>query len=389
VTREIDVDAPASVASAVVLGTVGVLSFIVQPGLVQGFVTELGLSEVAANDLAFTEMSGVALATVITAALSPRANWRILISVCLVLAAAGNVASAVFAEPGLFRAARFATGLGEGGIISLSFAAVGLTAKTERNLAFYLVLLLTYGALGLWAMPRAFDAIGLSGVFLIWAGLTAASFTTVPFLPASVDSRTQPSATAARVAPALLGVALLGVLVYNTAIGVAWANLFLIGMSVRPDEQAIANALLISQFVAVAGALAALFLAERLDRWGPIALGVLGGAAAIGLLLTKPNYLLFAVAVSAFNFLWNMVLPFILAAVSDMDETGHAMAPAIAMQMIGLGFGPFFAARILGEGGGFAAVETMTITLLIVSLALLAIPMAAQRRALAGRAGPA
>ncbi|MCG8443536.1 MAG: hypothetical protein MI723_17165, partial [Caulobacterales bacterium] len=61
-THGFDVNAAPTVASAIALGTVGVLSFIVQPGLVQGFVTQFGLSEAAANDLAFAEMAGVALA---------------------------------------------------------------------------------------------------------------------------------------------------------------------------------------------------------------------------------------------------------------------------------------------------------------------------------------
>ncbi|MEM6851694.1 MAG: hypothetical protein AAF527_08200, partial [Pseudomonadota bacterium] len=61
--EDVDVDSRAAIASAIAIGTLGVLSFIVQPGLVQGFVSELEVSEAAANDLAFREMLGVALAT--------------------------------------------------------------------------------------------------------------------------------------------------------------------------------------------------------------------------------------------------------------------------------------------------------------------------------------
>ncbi|MEL7030055.1 MAG: MFS transporter, partial [Pseudomonadota bacterium] len=197
--RNIDVNSPATVGSAIWLGTIGVLSFIVQPGLVQGFVTELGLDEVAANDLAFTEMIGVAAATVAMAFLGRRISWRALVATALGLAAVGNLASGLLDDPTAFRAARFVTGLGEGGLISLSFSVIGLTARTERNLAFYLVLLLSYGAVGLWIMPRAFDAIGLDGIFYVWAALTAASFATVRHLPASVESRDAPSPTATSV----------------------------------------------------------------------------------------------------------------------------------------------------------------------------------------------
>ncbi len=378
----VDVNSTKTIGSAIVLGTIGVLAFIVQPGLVQGFVVELGLSESAANDLAFSEMVGVAIATYLVAFSSRSLSWRVIVAASLLLAAAGNLASS-FAAADVLKVARFATGLGEGGIISVSFAVIGLTTRTERNLALYLVLLLTYGALGLWLMPYAFSTIGLEGIFLFWSLLTAVALVTVVNLPTSSGGAVQMRPAARQLRLPLLIVAMLGVLAYNSAIGIAWANLFLIGMEIRPDEQAIANALLISQFVAIAGALGAVFLEVRLGLWKPIIVGIYGGAAAIALLLGEPAYATFIVAVCAFNFLWNFVLPFILSAVSDMDEKGDIMTHAIAMQMTGLGFGPFIAARILDMGGGFTAVLWTTIVLLVASFFVLMVPMLAHARALA------
>ena len=348
----------------------------------QGFVVELGLSEAQANDLAFSEMVGVAIGTYVVAFLGRTLSWRRIVAVSLMLAAAGNLASATGPLADWLGLSRFVTGLGEGGIISMSFTVIGLTTKTERNLALYLVLLLTYGAFGLWLMPVGFDTIGLGGIFLIWSVLTVAALVTVPYLPTSSGASVQIRPSARRLGLPMVLIAMLGVLAYNSAIGIAWANLFLIGMEIRPDEQAIANALLLSQFVAIAGALAAVFLEARLGLGKPIFAGIFGGAAAIALLLGEPTYLWFVVAVGAFNFLWNFVLPFILAAVGDMDEKGDIMTHAIAMQMTGLGFGPFIAARILDLGGGFAAVLSTTMTLLIVSFLLLTIPMRAHDRAL-------
>lgn len=377
----IDINSRGTIGAAVILGTIGVLSFIVQPGLVQGFVSELGLSEIVANDLAFYEMIGVAAASISVSIVSRTVNWRTIIAASLLLSAAGNVGSALITEPGLFHAVRFITGFGEGGVIATSFAVIGLTAKTERNLALYLVLLLTYGAFGLWAMPTAFDVIGLKGIFLFWALLTIGALVTTRFLPVSADSRQALSPTAARVGTPMIIIAFGGVLFYNTAVGIAWANLFLIGMEILPDEQAIANALLLSQFVAIAGALVPVFMEARLGRWSPIIIGIFGGAGFIAILLGDLGYLGFVIAVCGFNFLWNFVMPFILSSVNDMETRGEIMSRAIAMQMIGLGFGPFIAARILGETSNFKAVEWATITLLLLSFALLAIAKLARRRA--------
>jgi hypothetical protein len=265
----------------------------------------------------------------------------------------------------------------------MSFTVIGLMTRTERNLALYLVLLLTYGAIGLWAMPMAFDVIGLDGVFVFWAVLTAVSLVTVPYLPRSVASRSEPSPTAVDVGPPMLAVAMLAVLVYNVAIGIAWANLFLIGMEIRPDEQAIANALLLSQFVAIFGALVPVFMERRLGRWLPLSVGAFGGACFIALLLGDPSYLAFTVAVCGFNFLWNFFLPFMLSSVSDMVVDGEVISVAVALQMTGLAGGPFIAARILEAGGGFQTIEITTIIMLVGSLLLLSVAKVARRKALA------
>lgn len=374
-------DAPGSIAAAIILGTVGVLSFIVQPGLVQGYVTQLGLSEAGANDLAFVEMLGVASATVLLAFISHFLNWRWIAGAALVVAALGNAASALTTDPTLLSAARMVTGFGEGLIIGLSFTMVGLTKKTERNLALYLVLLLTYGAVGLWAMPTLFQSVGLIGIFFAWAGISAASLLLLGWIPRSGSEHLEVHETSfSRMPVAILAIALLGVLIYNIAIGVAWANLFLIGMDIRADEQAIANALLIAQFVAIVGALASVFLSGVLERRAALTIGILGGAAAIYPLLQSPDYMTFLISVSLFNFLWNFVLPFILASVADLDSRGRMMTPAIAMQMVGLGFGPFIAARILGKEGGFAQIEWLTIVALLLAFALIALTVFTRKR---------
>jgi len=127
------------------------------------------------------------------------------------------------------------------------------------------------------------------------------------------------------------------------------------------------------------------FMETRFGRWMPIIIGIFGGAAFIALLLDEPTYSLFLVSVCGFNFLWNFFMPFMLSSVGDMVTKGEVISVAIAMQMTGLGVGPFIAARIMGFGGGNTAIELTTIGMLIVSFFLLAIPKIARRRALASR----
>ena len=172
----------------------------------------------------------------------------------------------------------------------------------------------------------------------------------------------------------MLVIALAGVLAYNIAQGIAWAVLFLVGIGAGLPEQSVADALFLSQILAVGGALASVFLAGRVNRNAAIAFGILAGAASIALLIGKPSLTLFVVGVCGFNVLWNFVLPFILGRVCDFDETGRMMSFAIMMQMIGLGGGPLIAAQLL-DGSGYRSAELLCVALFIVSYALLLVPI--------------
>lgn len=382
--RVIDVNSPSTILAGILLGTVGVLSFIVQPGLVQGYASTFGIGEDAANFLASAEGFGITAGTFASALASRKANWRLIVLAALLLAGFGNFASAGLKAPdALFSVVRFMTGLGEGGIIAMSFSIVGLTRRIERNLALYLILLLTYGALGLMVMPTALASIGLSGIFVGWGIVSLVATMTIRAIPRGSHDRAEPSPTAADVGLPMLTVALMSVLAYNTAIGMAWTNLFFIGLEVRNDVQAIANALLISQFVAIGGALIPVFLEARFGRWFPLVSGILLAVGAIAKLLGQPTYAMFIFAVCLFNFIWNFFLPFLLSTVGDMS-TKEIMPVIIAMQMLGLvGLGPFVAGSILGAGGSQQAGLAVTIALLLTSLALLVVAETGRRRTVA------
>lgn len=382
---ETDVNGWPAVASAILLGTIGVLSFIVQPGLVQGFVTHLGLTEAAAVDIAGIEMLGVALATIILAIWDGRIDWRHVVAAGLGAAVFGNVGSAMTNGGEGFAAFRFVAGLGEGAIISISFTFVGVTRRTERNVALYLVLLLTYGAFTLWQMPAILDAVGFPGLFGVFSLLSALALATIPFVPRAYVAEAMDNPEARQLPRALLVVALAGVLAYNLAQGVAWAIFFLVGVGAGLAEQQVADALFLSQVMAVGGALASVFLAARINRNGAIAFGILAGAASIAFLLGRPGPVVFTLGVCGFNVLWNFVLPFILGRICDFDTSGRMMSMAIAMQMIGLGGGPLIAGRLL-DGSGYRTVELVCIGLFLASFLLLQPPI--RRHAVLNAATP-
>lgn len=359
------------------LGTLGVLSFIVQPGIIQLFVTKLGMDESNAVNLAGIEMLGVAISTIFLAlGGTSKFDWRLITAAGLTITIAGNIGSALFISAGgdMFQLMRFLAGFGQGIIISISFTLVSVSKNVDRNLGYYLFALLTYGALMFWQLPNISDAIGLRGIFVAWAIVTAIGFITLPYLARRVDDREEVSPLARQLSNILLLVAMLAVLAYNLAIGIAWAILFLIGLSAGLSEQVVADSLFWSQIAAIFGALLAIFSSDRLNRSVPLMGGIILSGFAIALLIGKPSYLQFLIAVCGFNFLWNLSLPFLLGTVNDFDTKGRMMPIAVALQFIGLGIGPLIAAQLISDGSYYSA-EITTITMFALSMGFIAIPM--------------
>ena len=371
--RDVDINGVPAILSAVLLGTIGVLTFIIQPGVVQGYVTHLHASDSQALDLAGLEMLGVSLATVFMAAAANRIDWRMLVVAGLAFAALGDGASVAAIGGAWFGMVRLVAGFGEGMIISISFTFVGITARPERNIALYLSLLLTYGAFGLWYLPAFLDRFGMAAMFGALGVLSALALATVPFVPHGIGGAEGGRPGVRQLPLAMLVVALAAVLAYNIAQGIAWAILSLVGTGAGMSEQGVADALFLSQILAVGGALASVFLADRMNRDMAITLGILGGAASIAILIGRPGALLFTLGVCGFNVLWNFVLPFILGRVGDFDASGRMITFAVAMQMIGLGGGPLIAAPLI-DGRGYTVVEAVCIALFLASFVLLRIP---------------
>lgn len=384
--RSFDVNSRATRFTAYLLGVVGAEAFILQPGLVQGFVDLLGLSDRAAGFVASAEMTGVAMTAIVACVMAHRVNWHRALKAALLLALLGNVASAFADGAWVLAGTRFAAGLGHGWLISLSFGAIGLMRQTDRNFALYLTCVLSYGAIGLLVLPTVFDTVGLQGIFLAFSVFCGLSLLTVRFMPTFTGSHQDVHPTAIDMPLSMKRTALLGVLAYNIAQGIAWAYLFLIGTNGGLAEQPVANALFLSQIAGVGGALIAVVVADRYGRLGPLAIGILGGAASLTPLLGSFGLATYTVSVVGFNLLWNMVLPYILAAVSSFDRRGLMTIYAIAMQMTGLGVAPGIAAFMLTEESGYAPLIMSSIGFFLVSFALILFVTFEHRRVISGQA---
>jgi len=377
--EKVDVNSSRSLFSAIYLSVIGASVFIIQPGFIQGLVQLFGFSEQQAGYTASAEIWGIALTTLLMALGGHNFSWLKILRGSIALFAAGNMLSLLTTEPALFSLLRFLTGLGAGGLVCLSFTIIGITRLPDRNFGFLIMGVLTYGAFGLWILPTALDTVGMTGLIIFFALFALSGWPCLRYMPDSGEEHLQVEADAVDLAGVFRWLAILSMFTYFFAQGVIWAYLFLIGMNGGVSEQGVANGLMLSQFLGIAGAFVAATAGRRLGRIIPLAVGIIGGASALFFLYGQFTAAVYAVTVCAYNFTWNMTHPYLLAGMASFDRHGRVVVYAVAAQMLGLATGPAFAASLLSDGD-YSRVITAGITLFLISYALILIPLIAHRR---------
>lgn len=375
----LDLNSRSTLWSVFLVGVIAPEVFIVQPGFVQGLVEHIGFDDQGAGYTASAEMFGLALTTILMTFTAHRMNWRIVIFWSLIVMFVANGLCTAAPDLNTFIGLRFVAGLGAGSLVSLSFAAIGLTRNPDRNFGLLIMWVLTYGAVVLWLMPSAYALAGMNGALWFFALFPLVAIPFIRFLPVTGENAVQVESDAVNLTGGMKAMALFAMLAFFTAQGVVWAYLFLIGTAGGLSEQEVANGLTLSQFAGIAGAFLAAVVANRFGRSLPLTIGILGGALCLYFLVGRFEFLIFALAVGVYNFAWNLTHPFLLAAMASFDRRGRVVVYAVAMQMIGLAIGPGLAASVISQGQ-YINVNRLGAGLFVMSLLLILPPVIAQSK---------
>jgi predicted MFS family arabinose efflux permease len=376
----VDLNSFRSLATAILLGVIGPEVFIVQPGFVQGLIQYVGFDEQGAGYTASVEMFGIAATTVALIFLTPRLDWRKLLRASLLLMFVANAVCAYVHDLQAFAALRFIAGIGAGGVISLSFTAIGLTRNTDRNFGLLITWVLVYGAIVLLAMPSVLEAVGMSGVLWFFALFPLVALPLIRYMPRSGTQISQVATNSVDIGSPMKGFALLSMFTYNLAQGVVWTDLFVTGVNAGLGEQQVANGLTVSQFAGIGGAFFAALLAHRTNHVLGLGVSITASALVLYPLIGGFEAMLYGILVSIYNFAWNFTQPVLLSAMAHFDRSGRVVVFAVAAQMLGLAAGPSVAATVLGKGG-LPSVIWVGIGLFLASLVFILPPVLAQRRA--------
>lgn len=335
--------------AAVVLGTLGALVIMIVPGFVMLVGAQTGLDDQSLGYIASWDINATAFAIGIATVLITRLNWRRLALAGLLLMVLGTVLTAAGHAYTTIVLARICAGIGEGLAVAVSFAALGSAASPDRAFGIYLVVGLTVSAAVLGVLPVLQGKFGAATVFRGIAGLTLLSSVLVIWLPRGSDQQTAASAGSVRVSKHLAATGLIGVFLYFIAQGAVWSYFERIGNASGVEPVVIGEAMAMSSFAGMGGALVAVVLIGWCGRrWLLVASGVIS-LVSFWMLRGSLSGLQLIIAGVLFNFGWNLAQPLLSGVCSNADSRGRVVVAMGCIQTVGFGIGPALTATVLHD----------------------------------------
>lgn len=345
-----DVNSIVVLAALLLVHTIGPQTIIVLPALTQGYVEYRGASESFAGMASSVEAWGISIAALSMMYLVSRVRWRLLMAAALVVMAASNMLSMFAQDDSLLFALRFAAGFGGGVIVSVSYAMIGQTERTQRNFGLAIALVLIYGAVAFPLLSLLYAQWGLAGGFGFFAVFACCGLPFVGILPdhGQEVAITEDAVVKERRIEALLSSSIM--LIFFIGVMGAWSYFYRFGVRSGLSEESVGYALSLSQFAGLAGAFAVVVFESRLRPGIGSQIGILVGAVSIGALLLSDSFTSFLVICFVFQFAWNMTHPLLLSLLAILDPSGRIIVYGTAMQFLGIALGPSLAALLVTDG---------------------------------------
>jgi len=351
----------------VVVVTLGAITIMVVPGFVMLVSGQSALDDRQLGYVASWDINASAAAIGLATFLIARWSWRRLAVIGLALIVLGSLLTAANHTYTALVAARICAGVGEGLAIAVAFAALGSALNPDRAFGIYLVVGLTVSAAILAALPSLETRFGSPVVFETMAALALLSMTLLPWLPKGADTLSPQAASRAPVSKPLAAGGLIGVFLYFIAQGAVWSYFERIAAANGVDPVVTGEAMGISSFAGVGGALASVALVSPCGRRWPLIASAVISLASFALLHGHVTGVTLVAAGILFNFGWNMAQPLLSGVCSDADCRGRVVVAMGCIQTVGFGLGPALTATLL-SGRDFGPALWVSAAVLVLSL---------------------
>ena len=366
-----------SLAAMLAIGVMGNSVIYVMPLLIGAMVTDRGFSEQQAGLIASADLLGYTAATLAVAALVRRVNWRSIVWCGLLLMIGANLTSPLIRGFEAFTAARIVSGVGGGLLAALATVAIGCRAEPDRGFGALFTALLLFATAALWILPPIIDSLGIGGAYGLIVVLALPVAYSVRHLPPTAE-------TAAVAVPGqpqtnrwFAYLVLLSIFVFFAEQNAVWAFAERIGSSAGLSGHYIGFALGVATLLSAVGAALVAWLGTRISRGLAVAGATLVQVGAFVWLGGEFGASLFLILVVLLSIAWNIVNPFQLGILSQLDNSGSSLALAPAATGLGLAAGPAIGAAVLSPGAygillavcaGLAAMSTLLLWLPLLAL---------------------
>ncbi|MCG8371615.1 MAG: MFS transporter [Proteobacteria bacterium] len=329
------------IAAYVAVGALPFSMLIFLPLFVGAMVTDLGFPERQTGFIASADSAGFVAGGLLAVCWVPSFNLRRIILGGLIAMAVLNAGCAFASDVESMMALRFVAGFAAATVSAGIVACIAGTPNPDRIYGLWMAGQLTYGTVGFLVAPALFGKWGVAAGFLAVAGLCALAVPLTRCLPARAkpDPAGSTSVASGGIRIALWS-AIAGLFVFYVGLNVVWAFLERMGDSAGLSARTIGNGLAVANAAGLAGALLVSALGAAIGRIAPLSIGLVLTAAAILLLLGgRFGAFTYTVAASVYLAGWCFLVPLMLAAVSDSDPNGRFIAIGNAVIAIGLAGG--------------------------------------------------
>lgn len=336
----------ASIWAAIYLGVAAATLPAALPVMVGVFADRFGFGVAGAGMIAALNMGGILAGSLLCPLITTRLTWAVTLRASLAVMIAGNMLTMLDGHYGYVAATRLFSGLGEGVVGGICYAAMGRSAHPERSISIYFAGQSVVGMMALGSFGWIATGLGWSWLFLI---LSAIAFPGFWF--AGAIGRIQPAPAQTRrdewVGDWVVIGALAYILIYFIGMASLWPFLERVGIAKGLSTGIVAFALSVSAFGGLAGSLIASVVVDRLTRTAGLLSGLCLLFAGVAGLASLPGTFPFIASVSLFAFAWPFQYAFLFGLLAAADRDGRLIALTPAMTGGGLAIGPAIGGLLL------------------------------------------
>jgi predicted MFS family arabinose efflux permease len=359
---------PAPLWAAIYVGIAAATLPAVLPVMVGVMAEQLGFGLARAGYVASANMAGVAIGSIVGAVLTRRWSWATVIIVGVAIMISTNLLTMLGTTFPYVATMRLASGLGEGLIAGICYAAMGRSGQAARALAFYVAGQGLVGAVGLGIMATVIQRAGWPMLFVLVSLLALPAFWLARPI-GTLQTLVAPTPSAADKRMSWLGWSAVATLLAQfVGLSSIWAFLERLGNAKGIDATHLSIALSASAIANMVGSLAVGLLAHRVRGLQGIAVAFALFATSIAATFLSNDWLVYLIAGVLFMLSWAVYFPFQFGLLANFDRGGALAAIMPAVTGAGFTIGPALGGLFMAQGGtgailsfGFGCVVLSTI----------------------------